>query len=64
MTKQAIFKKDLSEINKIELLEDAEPAVKGKVLGAVPLFLVKVSRSYFQRVEHYTKGFMQRVNEY
>jgi hypothetical protein len=64
INKQAIFKRDLLEINKIELLEDAEPDEKGRILGQVPLFLVKVSKSYFQRVEHYTKQFMNRVNQY
>ena len=47
LNNQMIFKKDLIEINKIELLEDAEPEVKGKILGTVPLFLIKVSKSYF-----------------
>ena len=47
MNKQAIFRKDLLEINKIELLEDAEPEVKSRVLGKVPLFIIKVSRSYY-----------------
>jgi hypothetical protein len=33
INKQAIFRRDLQEINKIELLEDAEPEVKGRILG-------------------------------
>jgi hypothetical protein len=50
--KQAIFRRDLAQINKIEILDDeAEPALKAKILGRVPLFLIKVSKSYYQKVE-------------
>ena len=64
--KQAIFRRDLAEINKIEIMdEDMEPEVKSKILGGatVPLFLIKVSKSYYQRVEQYTKQFMGRVTQ-
>lgn len=54
----------MQEINKIELLEDEDAEVKGRILGQVPLFLIKVSKSYYQRVEHYTKQFVNRVNQY
>lgn len=46
--KHAIFRRDLAEINKIEILDEtAEPALKAKILGTVPLFLIKVSKSYY-----------------
>jgi hypothetical protein len=63
--KQAIFRRDLAEINKIEIMdEEMEPEVKSKILGGtVPLFLIKVSKSYYQRVEQYTKQFMGRVTQ-
>jgi hypothetical protein len=57
---QSIFRRDLQEINKIELLEEAEPSVKSRILGQVPLFLIKVSKSYYQKVEQYTRQFMNR----
>jgi len=41
----------LREINKIELLDEADPDVKKGILGGVPLFIVKVSKSYYQKVE-------------
>eukprot|EP00347_Sterkiella_histriomuscorum_P003076 403365681 len=53
-------REDLNEINKIQLLEDF-PQHKDQILGGVPLFLVKISRSYFQKVEQYTNEFMTRV---
>jgi hypothetical protein len=55
--KQAIFRRDLHEINKIEIIdENTDAGLKKRVLGSsVPLFLIKVSKSYYQRIEQYTK---------
>jgi hypothetical protein len=54
----------LHEINKIELLDEADLEIKKGILGGVPLFIVKVSKSYYQKVQQYTKQLMTRVSKY
>jgi hypothetical protein len=52
----------LNEINKIELLEDQTTEMKKQILGQVPTFLIKVSKSYYQRVDQYSRNLLQKVN--
>jgi len=52
----------LNEINKIELLEDQTTEMKKQILGQVPTFLIKVSKSYYQRVDQYSRNILQKVN--
>jgi len=63
MQKTLIFNRDLKEINKIELLDDHGPDMKKRVLGPlIPLFLVKVSKSYYQKVGQYSQTILEKVN--
>ena len=60
LNKADIHELDMEELNKIELVED-HPEIKGQILGSVPLFLVKMSRSYYSKVETYTKSFLDKI---
>ncbi|CDW73671.1 UNKNOWN [Stylonychia lemnae] len=60
IAQQQVHDADITELNKIQLI-DENPEHKEKVLRAVPLFLIKISRSYFQKVEQYSQQFLDKV---